>query len=140
MNRTKTVLFTDQNHVEQAYAQRNEIEQAGHVCVLIHVKKGTNYDEILAQQPLGSQVLICAQEEEVQNIRQAALRAGFVQKDILVILQQEPSIRVFCSQCHAIQQVDQKESFICRNCRQKIEPSDHYSDYHLAYLAYPSFD
>jgi hypothetical protein len=140
MNYKRVILFTDQNHVEQAKYKRSEMLRDGQVCKLINVQTGTEYEETLAQQPLGSQVLICTQEKKAQNIYQAALRAGFVQKDILVISKNEPSIQVFCSQCHDIQQVDWKKTFTCRNCWQKIEPSDHYSDYHLAYLAYPSFD
>lgn len=135
----KIVLFTDERHMEQANTKLKSFEQDGRMCELIIVKSETNYEEIMTGLSVGTQVLICTEAEEAQVIQRSALSSGFLHDDIFYISPKDKNPRVFCSQCHFIQRVDQKIAFICRNCSQIIQPSDHYSAYHHAFLAYPSF-
>ncbi len=134
----KTIILTDQNNMERACDRKNDIQQAGGNCRILGLEEGIDLEKELSFQPLGAQILIIAEKDLIQNLRQLAIKAGFKQKDITLI-HTGGSFNAFCSQCHHIQTFTQQKEFDCANCHQTIEASDHFSAYHQAYLAYPVF-
>ncbi|WP_414703605.1 hypothetical protein [Pseudalkalibacillus sp. SCS-8] len=134
----RTIILTDQENRERAQSRKREIEQEGCHCTIYQLDERIELKELLSSQPLGTKVVILA-DDNVQTLRQLTKAVGFTNRDITVVQGEHESSRIFCSQCHHIQKVPRYQEYQCSNCQNHIEPSDHFSAFHQAYLGYPVF-
>ncbi|MCA0988588.1 hypothetical protein [Guptibacillus algicola] len=131
------LVITDKKHEEKALRMQRELQNRGksvqlEVMASLDVLIGK---ELVSNQPIGRGLIIFG--EGTLGIERVAVSAGYSRDDIFIDSSQES--RAFCSQCHHITIIGSDESFICENCLQQLEPSEHYSTYHRASLAYPVF-
>ncbi|TKD69988.1 hypothetical protein [Pseudalkalibacillus hwajinpoensis] len=137
-NISHVVIFTTQSYLSQANDSARKQTKVGHKCeVVIMPNTIDEARQILTRQPLGSGVLIYGEEDSSQVIEHLALSAGFSKHEIWINKSSVDNMRGFCSQCHLINEISSFEFFECENCHIKLQPSNHYSTYHRAYLAYP---
>ncbi len=95
-------------------------------------------EQMLKDKPLGTMLILYTGGATRKLIRHAANSAGFSHEDVRIGKIYTGTYRIFCSQCHRINgKASLEKSIICISCGQHLEPSDHYSSFHDAYLGYP---
>lgn len=134
----RVLTFSDQRYLLQANEKVRELTEEGYQCEVVSMPISSNKaEQILAQQPLGSMVWIYSVEDSSQTIEYLAHKAGFRKNEVWINKSSKQNTRVFCSQCHHINEISSFEMFECEKCQIKLDPSNHYSIYHKSYLAYP---
>ncbi|MDQ0481819.1 hypothetical protein [Guptibacillus hwajinpoensis] len=137
-NYKRVLVFTDQRYFFQANDKVRELTKEGYRCEVVSMPISPNKaEQLLSQQPLGSVVWIYGEENSSQAIEYVARNAGFSKNEIWINKSSEQNTRIFCSQCHHINEISSAEMFECERCHIKLDPSNHYSIYHKSYLAYP---
>ncbi|WP_377890941.1 hypothetical protein [Alkalihalobacillus sp. R86527] len=135
------LIIVERAYTELAEEKLYELRREGALCELkvIERKDGeARIDDAITHRPLGSELLIYGAVDWSLMVERKAISEGFSRELIHMCTSLVENCSVFCSQCHAINGV-LEERFVCENCCQKLEVSDHYSAYHRAYLAYPIF-
>lgn len=131
------VIFTNNANDEKALNMQRELQKRGKSVQLEVIAKHDvlTVEELISDQPIGSALMNFG--EGMLGIERVAVSAGYSRDDIFIDPSQES--RAFCSQCHHITIIANDERFVCENCLQQLQPSEHYSTYHRASLAYPVF-
>lgn len=134
----RVLIFSDQRYLLQANEKVRELTEEGYQCEVVSMPTSLNkVEQLLAQQLLGSMVWIYSEGDNAQSIEYVARNAGFSKNEIWINKSSEQNTRLFCSQCHHINEISSSEMFECGRCHIKLDPSNHYSIYHKSYLAYP---
>ncbi|WP_270180808.1 hypothetical protein [Alkalihalobacillus sp. CinArs1] len=131
------LIISDHVHRERAKCKQRELQNRDRFVqlkVISQLGDGT-VEALLSEQPIGSALILCG--EGALETERVAVSLGYARNDIYIETQQQ--MRAFCSQCHHITSLVTHERFVCENCRNQLEPSEHYSSYHRAHLAYPVF-
>ncbi|WP_261132492.1 hypothetical protein [Bacillus sp. Marseille-Q3570] len=135
------LILTKKQYIREAEARQKDYQDSHHnteIKVLRRIDDDEEIRLILENRPIGTLLIIITDDAIAGLIRKAAFKEGFSQSDVLIESINHERIRVFCSQCHEINMVNNLgDSFECKECGQLLQPSEHYSTYHRSYLGYP---
>lgn len=96
-------------------------------------------EEFLSKQKMGTFLYVVLPYSELHTVQRMAKRIGFSSDETQYIGYGEKWISIFCCRCHELNRAEEKQTELtCHQCRLKLEVSDHYSEFHHAFLGYPA--
>ncbi|WP_257349207.1 hypothetical protein [Pseudalkalibacillus decolorationis] len=141
LNRSSYLAITDQPDDPRLQSILEELKTRKKTFQTLVYSQPTNKVKLkkaLLDQTIGCYLLIGATPINVREIVQTALEYHFTHLDMF-IFEDEPSVKhVFCGCCHFIHDNVEASRFVCKNCGQLIEVSDHFSHYYHAVLGFPN--
>jgi hypothetical protein len=113
-----------------------KLKEHGKTFQYVEIKEGERLVDLLAEQPIGTVLVIAAVPDVTARLVHSAREAGYPEVDIFTV--REEAQNVFCGRCHHISNTGIQEGFCCPNCGCELDLSDHYSAYYDAVLGYPT--